>query len=88
MTKCISLGKLTFILVQGLQITCGSSLVGCLESWLCFNQLKILAKYYLPSFQFLLFDCHKIETKKDVGNFFHYIGITGLKFILLISVNL
>lgn len=46
MTKCISLGNVTFVLVQSLQTTCVSSLVDCLESWLCFNQLKMLLKYY------------------------------------------
>lgn len=45
MTKCISLGKGTFILVQILQTTFVSSLVGCLESWLYFNQM--LLRYYL-----------------------------------------
>lgn len=78
MTKCISLGKVTFVLVQSLQTTCVNSLVGYLESWLCFNQLKMLLKYYLPSFQSLLSERHKRETKKMLVIFFHNVGITVL----------
>lgn len=81
MTKCISLGKVTFVLVQSLQTTCVNSHVGCLEPWLCFNQLKMLLKYYIPCITYHLSShCYLSITKETQKrcNFFHYIGITVL----------